>query len=135
MPEHSPLPQRITYRGCSVSLMILALVVALQGCANWSEEAGVENTWRSESTPTWEPGTTTADDVINALGPPSQLINLRQQAVYYYMREQVTGEGYFLLLYNRSSKVTRYDRAVFFFDEDGLLQRYAYSKETLPDDS
>ena len=112
--------------------LLLVLASGLYGCSNWSEYAGVENVWRSASIPEWEPGETKADDVIDALGPPSQLINLQSQSVYYYMREHVSGKGYYLLFYNQSRKTTRYDRAVFFFDENGVLERYAYSKEALP---
>ena len=117
--------------GWPVPLLLAALLV-LPGCARWDETTGVENSWRSDAAPQWQPGKTSAEEVIAALGPPSQLINLQNQSVYYYMRERVTGNGYFLLFYNTSTKVTRFDRAVFFFDESGVLTRFAYSNDSLP---
>ena len=57
-------------------LLLLVFVVPLAGCANWNEDAGVDNHWRAETAPEWTPGVSTADDVMAALGPPSQIINL-----------------------------------------------------------
>ena len=107
------------------------LCTILAGCANWQEEAGVDNHWRSDDVPTWRQGETTAEEVMAFLGPPSQIVNLERQLVYYYMKESVSGSGYFLLLYNSSASKKRYDRAIFFFDLDGVLTRYSYSKESI----
>ena len=124
-------PLRSCISRCAATVFLSTLLI-LSGCARWDETTGVENNWRSDAAPQWEPGKTSADEVIAALGPPSQLINLQNQSVYYYMRERVTGNGYFLLFYNTSTKVTRFDRAVFFFDESGVLTRFAYSNDSLP---
>ena len=113
---------------------LLALLVLLAGCANWNEDAGVDNHWRAEATPTWTPGVSTADEVMAALGPPSQIVNLGERVVYYYLSENVSGRGYYFLVYNTTSSRTSYDRAIFFFGDDGRLERYAYSKESLPYD-
>jgi hypothetical protein len=59
-------------------------------------------------------------------------INLDDQVIFYYLKERMAGQGYILLFYNRSSIETRYDRAIFFFDDDDVLTRYAYSNEALP---
>ena len=114
--------------------LLLALVVLSAGCANWNEDAGVDNHWRAEATPTWTPGVSTADEVMAALGPPSQIINLGDRVVYYYLAESISGRGYYFLVYNTTNSRTSYDRAIFFFDADGRLERHAYSKEALPYD-
>jgi hypothetical protein len=113
-------------------LMLLALAAALYGCATWNEDSGVDNHWRSELAPQWTVGETSADDVMASFGPPSQIINVGEQVVYYYLRENTSGQGYFFLVYNRSQTRTTYDRAIFFFDSDGRLTRYSYSREGLP---
>lgn len=110
---------------------LLLLTAIAGGCASWNEEAGVDNHWRSASVPEWAVGTTTAEDVMEYLGPPSQIVDLDKQVVYYYMKESVSGSGYFLLVYNNSSSQKRYDRAIFFFDLNGVLSRYSYSKESI----
>lgn len=127
----SLLPLRDRVSGWAATAFLSTLLI-LPGCARWDETTGVQNSWRSDAAPQWELGKTSAEEVISALGPPSQLINLQNQSVYYYMRESVTGNGYFLLFYNTSTKVTRFDRAVFFFDESGVLTRFAYSNDSLP---
>ena len=115
-------------------LLSAALLLSVAACANWSEDAGVENHWREVDSALWQTGTTSAGDVLDRLGPPSQIVNLKDQVVYYYLQENVSGSGYFFLIYNTSRSTTRYDRAVFFFDNNDLLIRYAYSNEIPPDD-
>lgn len=104
----------------------------LSGCANWGGQSGVHNVWRSADVPAWQPGVTTAKEVMEFLGPPSQLIPLHDETVYYYMREGKSGKGLVLLVWNVANQKTRYDRAIFFFDKAGMLKSFSYSKETLP---
>lgn len=68
---------------------------------------------------------------MTALGPPSQIIALKDQVVYYYLKETMAGSAYVLILYNNAKMRAEYDRAIFFFDDGGKLTRYAYSNETL----
>jgi hypothetical protein len=112
-------------------LLISLLATLVPACANWNEDAGVENHWRASEAPQWTVGETSAEDVMSFLGPPSQIVDLQDQVVYYYLRENVTGKGYYFLVYNTSQSTTRYDRAIFFFDVQGRLLRYAYSDESL----
>jgi hypothetical protein len=45
-------------------------------------------------------GQTTESDIIKALGPPSQVVRLRDQTVFYYLMEHREGKGAILLLCN-----------------------------------
>jgi hypothetical protein len=110
------------------------LLPLLAGCASYSGDAGVENTWRSKTLPSWEAGVTTESDITDRLGPPSQVIGLEDETVYYYLRERKQGKGLILLVYNWGYQKTVYDRAIFFFDEDGRLIKHSYSPEALPYD-
>lgn len=110
-------------------------LLALMGCASYTGDNGVDNTWRSENAPVWEEGVTTEQEVAEALGPPSQLIGLRDETVYYYLREHRSGRGLLLLIYNWGYQKLTYDRAVFFFNNDGVLTKYSYSPEALPYDA
>lgn len=110
----------------------LAAVVVLAGCASYSGDTGVENKWRADDAPAWEVGVTTESDVSIVLGPPSQLISLEDQTVYYYLREHRSGKGLVLLIYNWGYQKLTYDRAAFFFDKKGKLTKYSYSPEALP---
>jgi hypothetical protein len=116
----------------SRALGLLLVCGVLASCANWTQDIGVDNAWRAADTPAWVVGRSTSEDVMAFLGPPSQVINLDDQVIFYYLKERMAGQGYILLFYNRSSIETRYDRAIFFFDDDDVLTRYAYSNEALP---
>ena len=62
---------------------------------------------------------------IALLGPPSQVIALDDETALYYLYERSEGEGLILIVYNRMRIDTRYDRAVFFFDENDVLTDFA----------
>ena len=115
--------------GISPGLASVLALLLLTGCASWESNKGVETIWRQPGHQDWQVGNTTDEDVIGALGPPSQLIALEDQTVFYYMHEKNTGKAYIFILWNRSNQAVEYDRAVFFFDKQGVLLKYAYSKD------
>lgn len=105
--------------------LCLQAVLLVGACASFSSEQGVENSWRDLPESALSPGVTTQADVAELLGPPSQIISLATGPAFYYLREQRRGQGFILILYNRVTQQTRYDRAVFFFDGRGVLTSYA----------
>lgn len=106
-------------------------VILLAGCASYGAVDGVDNLWREVSVDEFEKGITTQADVLDQLGPPSQLINLQNQTVFYYLTEEMSGQGKIFIIWNQVSAESKYDRAIFFFDTDGILQEFAYSKEEI----
>ena len=112
-------------------MLLMVSVLFLAGCASWNSEGGVDNVWRMADASEWKAGTTTEADVMQALGPPSQIIGLEEQTVFYYLREQKKGKGLVLLLWNWGENTAVYDRAIFFFDNQGKLVQHAYSQEAL----
>jgi hypothetical protein len=70
--------------------------------------------------------------VLAALGPPSQLINLGNKTIFYYLQEQKQTRTLILILYNQTREKITYDRAIFFFDEQGRLTDFATSDEKNP---
>jgi hypothetical protein len=93
---------------------------------------GVENRWRAEAVPTFKEGETTQHDVLAALGPPSQLIKVGNRTVFYYLQELKKVRSLILILYNQTRENITYDRAIFFFDEQGRLTDFATSAEKAP---
>lgn len=116
----------------AAQLAIAILALTLAGCGVSKQNQGVVNQWRDASLPPFERGITTQSEVIQRLGPPSQVIGLNDQIVFYYLRESVASKGVFLLLFNWTSKQVSYDRAIFFFNKDGVLTEYGISVERLP---
>lgn len=47
----------------------------------------------------FEVGITTQTDVLEMLGPPSQLIKLDDQVVFYYLAQQNKGSGVILIVW------------------------------------
>ncbi len=110
-----------------IASLIIILICA--GCFSSGEQKGVLNKWRDPSLPPMEKGRTTQSEILETLGPPSQIINLGDQSVFYYILEKARGRGAFLLIFNWKDSKVEYDRAIFFFDSDGVLTDYAFSLE------
>jgi outer membrane protein assembly factor BamE (lipoprotein component of BamABCDE complex) len=111
--------------------VVLLFVVLSSSCANYGSVDGVDNLWREAPVDAFEKGVTTQAQVLELLGPPSQLINLQDQTVFYYLTENMTGTGKIFIFWNSVSAETQYDRAIFFFNSEGVLQEYAFSKEEI----
>lgn len=103
----------------------LILAGLLSACAQYDSHRGVDVTWDEAALSGFNTGSTTRDEVLQRLGPPSQMIALGDETVFYYLFERARGEGLILIAYNRFEVDTRYDRAVFFFDHRGRLTEYA----------
>ncbi|MFV0276257.1 MAG: hypothetical protein ACK5HY_03600 [Parahaliea sp.] len=105
-----------------VPVLLLAL---LGGCAQYENRRGVEVTWDAAAIESFRVGETRRAEVLERLGPPSQLISLGDETVLYYLYEHADGEGLILLAYNRFKMSAHYDRAVFIFDANDRLNEYA----------
>ena len=110
----------------SVLFISLALCMTLLGaCAQFDSKRGVEVNWQTEVTDKLTKGESTRANVLALLGPPSQVIALDGETALYYLFEQSKGDGLILIVYNRMRIDTRYDRAIFFFDEHDVLTEYS----------
>jgi len=118
-----------SWRIGNLSLPLLAAVVLVTGCVRYQSLDGVENLWRELPVERIEAGRTTQADILDWLGPPSQIIALGEQTVFYYLSQKQSGDAKILILWNQASDRTRYDRAVFFFGPDGVLTEYAIRDE------
>jgi hypothetical protein len=111
----------------AVLFLSLLMWTASSGCVSKNARQGVESRWRSVPAPVFKQGETTQHDVLVALGPPSQLINLGDRTVYYYLQEQKKVRSAILILYNQTREEITYDRAIFFFDQQGHLTDFSIS--------
>lgn len=113
----------------ALSVLLILGLAAVAGCASFERTRGVDSTWRDPAIPAPVVGKTTQSDILSALGPPSQVIGLRDQTVFYYLREHDKGRGGLFLVYNWMKEDVTFDRAIFFFDADGVLRDYGLSKD------
>lgn len=111
------------------TLARLFLLVVCSGvlgaCAQFESKRGVDVNWQSAVTDHLVTGKSTRQEVLALLGPPSQVIALNDESVLYYLFEHAQGEGLILIVYNRMQIDTRYDRAIFFFDEHDVLTEFS----------
>jgi outer membrane protein assembly factor BamE (lipoprotein component of BamABCDE complex) len=115
----------------TVSLIaFLSTVLALTGCVQYQSAAGVKNTWREIPTDQIQKGVTTQAEILDWLGPPSQVIALGEQTVFYYLSQLQSGQSKILIVWNDTKDQTRYDRAIFFFSQDGILTEFSIRDET-----
>ena len=112
-------------------IIISTVLFMASGCVVSKSQKGVDNLWRGESVPAFIRGETTQSEVLEALGPPSQLIALEEEVVFYYLLELEKSTGAILILYNHTNDAITYDRAIFFFDKKGILNDYALSREKI----
>jgi outer membrane protein assembly factor BamE (lipoprotein component of BamABCDE complex) len=115
------------------TLLPLSLLIITVGCAQYSDKRGVEVTWQPDAMENMQKGETTRREVLTVFGPPSQVISMGDETVLYYLYEKTAGEGLILIVYNRFDVQTKYDRAVFFFDENDLLTEYSSHISADPD--
>ncbi|MBT5005973.1 MAG: hypothetical protein P8L70_14040 [Halioglobus sp.] len=107
--------------GCALA----ALTVLASGCAQYENKRGVLEQWQGGSQQEFVRGESSRQDILEALGPPSQVIALGDETVLYYLFERTEGKGLILIVYNEFKTDTRYDRAIFFFDADDRLTDFS----------
>ena len=113
------------FKPARIFAALLLLSVFLSGCAQYDSKRGVAVVWQAEAVSQLVLGKSTRADVLDLLGPPSQVVALKDETVFYYLFEHSQGEGLVLIVYNRVNVDTRYDRAIFFFDDNDVLTESA----------
>jgi outer membrane protein assembly factor BamE (lipoprotein component of BamABCDE complex) len=106
-------------------LVPLLGITLLSGCTRTYSERGVEPAWRALEPDSLRIGTTTRSNLLAMLGPPSQVISQADGEIFYYLHEESESRGLILVVYNKSQTDTRYDRAIFFLDAQGVLRDFA----------
>jgi hypothetical protein len=73
------------------------------------------------------PGTTTAREVVERLGAPTDVVQLGRRTAYRYDGATTKSTVLFLLLINFANQDTRADRVWVFFDEKDVLTHFGAS--------
>lgn len=68
-----------------------------------------------------QPGSTTAREVVERLGAPTEVVQLGRRTAYRYDATCTKGAGLILILFNMFAQDTRSDRVWVFFDENDVL--------------
>lgn len=101
---------------------LLLLFCAISGCG-----VARQDTNEPIDAPTvraFEPGRTTARDVVERLGAPSEVVQLGRRTAYRYDATTAKSAILFLAVVNFGNQDTRSDRVWVFFDERDVLSHY-----------
>jgi len=74
-----------------------------------------------------EPGKTTARDIVERLGAPTEVVQLGRRTAYRYDATTAKSALLFLLVINFANQDTRSDRLWVFFDESDVLTHFGAS--------
>ena len=69
----------------------------------------------------FEPGRTTAAEVVEVLGAPNEVVQLGRRSAYRYEHRQTKTAGLLLVVFAFNNNDTQADRAWVFFDENDVL--------------
>lgn len=95
------------------------LLALLPAC--FASRTMVNEPLRAASLGALVPGTSTAKDVVELLGAPSEVIQLGSRTAYRYDYSVQKRAGFTLIVVTVLNEDTRSDRAWFFFDKDDKL--------------
>lgn len=109
-------------RLCTMCLLLAA------GCAFARQE--VNDPLDAATVRSLEPGKTTARDVVERLGAPTEVVQLGRRTAYRYDALTTKSALLFLLVINFANQDTRSDRLWVFFDEGDVLTHFGASFAT-----
>ena len=72
------------------------------------------------------------DEVLQALGPPVQVHDFDEKVALFYMLLEERAVGFNVLVYKATERAFYSDRAVYFFDRNGVLEEMGTSAVMLP---
>ena len=106
---------------------LLLLCVPLSGCL--IDRTTVNEPIRREALAGLVPGTSSARDVVAALGAPVEVVQLGRRSAYRYEFEKSKRAALFLILVGLVNRDTRSDRVWVFFDAEDVLSHVATTFE------
>ncbi|HUR27287.1 MAG TPA: hypothetical protein VM509_03820 [Planctomycetota bacterium] len=104
---------------------IVTLTLLLQGC--YLARQTQNDPLRANQVASLAPGTSTAKDVVTALGAPTEVVQLGRRTAYRYDYTAQKDTGVLLLIVGVFNSDTRADRVWVFFDEHEVLTHVASS--------
>lgn len=110
----------------ALPLILLIILTMASGCAvigRGKDFRPIEEKALSQVTP----GKTSAAEVMQLFGPPSQIVKLSNGNAYIYDRSLSKATGVWLILVTFANYDTQHDRVVFFFNNQDLVTHYGSS--------
>ena len=104
-------------------LCVLLLVFFLQSCAGWAKNKDY-HPFDASGLDKLIPGKSTAAQVTEILGAPSEIVKLSNGNAYTYRRSLSKGTGLWLLIVSFGNYDKHYDQVVIFFNKNNIMTHY-----------
>lgn len=105
---------------------IITLLITASGCAIIGRDRDFRP-FDPKALTSVVPGKTTAGQVTQLFGAPTQVVKLSNGNAYMYTRSTSKGTVVWLLLVTFANYDRQYDQVVFFFDKNDVLTHYGTS--------
>lgn len=105
---------------------IITLLITASGCAIIGRDRDFRP-FDPKALTSAVPGKTTAGQVTQLFGAPTQVVKLSNGNAYMYTRSTSKGTVVWLLLVTFANYDRQYDQVVFFFDKNDVLTHYGTS--------
>ena len=105
-------------------LFVLLLVFFLQSCAGWAKNKDY-HPFDASGVDKLIPGKSTAAQVTEILGAPSEIVKLSNGNAYIYRRSLSKGTGLWLLIVSFGNYDEHYDQIVIFLDKKNTMTHFA----------
>jgi len=105
-------------------LFVLLLVFFLQSCAGWAKNKDY-HPFDASGVDKLIPGKSTAAQVTEILGAPSEIVKLSNGNAYIYRRSLSKGTGLWLLIVSFGNYDEHYDQIVIFLDNKNIMTHFA----------
>jgi len=104
-------------------LFVLLLVFFLQSCAGWAKNKDY-HPFDASGLDKLIPGKSTAAQVTEILGAPSEIVKLSNGNAYIYRRSLSKGTGLWLLIVSFGNYDVHYDQIVIFLDKKNIMTHH-----------
>ena len=105
-------------------LFVLLLMFFLQSCAGWAKNKDY-HPFDASGVDKLIPGKSTAAQVTEILGAPSEIVKLSNGNAYIYRRSLSKGTGLWLLIVSFGNYDEHYDQIVIFLDNKNIMTHFA----------
>ena len=102
-----------------LGLVAVSLTMSLQSC--FMARSGINEPLMAAAVKKLQPGKSTAKDVVDLLGAPTEVIQLGKRSAYRYDHTNTKRAGLTLLVVSFFNEDSREDRVWLFFDENEQL--------------
>lgn len=116
----------ITVNCLRCAVIVLIIISLCSGCALFGKNKEFQP-FDVSALNTVAPGTSTATDITELFGAPTEVVKMSNGNAYIYKRSIAKGTGVWLILVSFGNFERQHDQIVFFFNNQDILTHYGKS--------